>query len=317
MACGYRVRPQLRLGALHGCYLRSAGYSTYEAGKFLTTWPRNQTPPCFDHSTVMWGGYNDVGMRTDGAWKIMPGYTTTVLRARPRVHHERAEPGQAVPALRDAAGPALDGDPHPDGTISKLAVPEPKYANAAVGACSGVPEADRSDKPAYVRTTNFTQAKAQLMCQSQLRALMSADDQFGATMQLLSDRGCWPTRSWCSRPTTATCGASTGARRSSSPTSPRSASRCGSAGRGTSAPASTPPEPPRTWTSCRPCWKRPGSPCPPTPPSGRGVVAAPLDANLIVRRVLPGLRERQRLHLEDGAQRHREVHPDLQRGAAR
>lgn len=55
------------------CYLRSAGYSTYEAGKFLTTWPRNQTPPCFDHSTVMWGGYNDVGMRTDGAWKIMPG----------------------------------------------------------------------------------------------------------------------------------------------------------------------------------------------------------------------------------------------------
>ena len=27
------------------------------------------------------------------------------------------------------------------------------------------------------------------MCQSQLRAIMSADDQFAATMQLLSDRG--------------------------------------------------------------------------------------------------------------------------------
>ena len=42
------------------CYLRAAGYSTYIAGKFLTTWPRTTTPPCFDHSTVMWGGYNNV-----------------------------------------------------------------------------------------------------------------------------------------------------------------------------------------------------------------------------------------------------------------
>ena len=27
------------------------------------------------------------------------------------------------------------------------------------------------------------------MCESQLRAIMTADDEFGATMQLLSDRG--------------------------------------------------------------------------------------------------------------------------------
>jgi arylsulfatase A-like enzyme len=52
-----------------------------------------------------------------------------------------------------------------------------------------VPEADRSDKPAYVRTMNFTTAQAQTFCQSQLRAIMSADDQFAATMQLLQDRG--------------------------------------------------------------------------------------------------------------------------------
>ena len=36
---------------------------------------------------------------------------------------------------------------------------------------------------------NYTTAQAQAMCQSQLRAIMSADDQFAATMQLLSDRG--------------------------------------------------------------------------------------------------------------------------------
>ena len=36
---------------------------------------------------------------------------------------------------------------------------------------------------------NYTTAQAQTMCQSQLRAIMSVDDQFDATMQLLSDRG--------------------------------------------------------------------------------------------------------------------------------
>ena len=78
---------------------------------------------------------------------------------------------------------------NPNGTTSKLAVPDTAYATASVGTCSGVPEADRSDKPAYVRTMNYTTAQAQAMCQSQLRAIMSADDQFAATMQLLSDRG--------------------------------------------------------------------------------------------------------------------------------
>jgi arylsulfatase A-like enzyme len=78
---------------------------------------------------------------------------------------------------------------NPDGTTSRLAVPEQKYADANVGSCSGVPESDRSDKPAYVRATNFTPAQAQLMCQSQLRAIMTADDEFDKTMQLLADRG--------------------------------------------------------------------------------------------------------------------------------
>ncbi len=30
------------------CYLRTAGYATYIAGKFLTTWPKTTLPPCFD-----------------------------------------------------------------------------------------------------------------------------------------------------------------------------------------------------------------------------------------------------------------------------
>ena len=68
-------------------------------------------------------------------------------------------------------------------------MPEGKYANVNVGTCSAAPEADRSDKPPFVRWTNHTPAQAQVMCQSQLRAIMTADDEFSGTMQLLSDRG--------------------------------------------------------------------------------------------------------------------------------
>jgi arylsulfatase A-like enzyme len=172
------------------CYLRSAGYSTYVAGKFLTTWPRTQTPPCFDHSTVMWGGYNNVGMRTDGVWRTMQGYTTTVLGVRGREYITSAL-GLSKPFLlyETPQAPHWAEINNPGGSTSRLAVPEPKYASTPVGTCSGVPETDRSDKPAYVRQSSFSPASAQAMCQSQLRAIMSADDQFDATMQLLSDRG--------------------------------------------------------------------------------------------------------------------------------
>jgi arylsulfatase A-like enzyme len=172
------------------CYLRAAGYSTYEDGKFLTTWPRTSLPPCFDHSTVMWGGYNDVGMRTDGVWKKMPGYTTSVLGARGREYITSAlSLGKPFLLYETPQAPHWVSITNPDGSTSKLAVPEAKYATANVGTCSGVRESDRSDKPAYVRARNFSASAAQLMCQSQLRAIMTADDEFAATLQLLSDRG--------------------------------------------------------------------------------------------------------------------------------
>jgi hypothetical protein len=172
------------------CYLRSAGYSTYEVGKFLTTWPRTTTPPCFDHSTVMWGGYTDVGMRVDGVWRRMLGYTTTVLGVRGRENITSAlSLGKPFLLYETPQAPHWVSITNPDGTTSRLAVPEPKYASANVGSCSGVRENDRSDKPAYVRAQNFSASAAQLMCQSQLRAIMTADDEFAATLQLLSDRG--------------------------------------------------------------------------------------------------------------------------------
>jgi N-acetylglucosamine-6-sulfatase len=172
------------------CYLRAAGYSTYIAGKFLTTWPKTSLPPCFDRSTVMWGGYRNVSVRVDGVAQTSSGYSTTYLGNRGRQYITTALSGAAPFLLyQTPQAPHWVAITNPDGSVSRLAVPDTQYASATVGTCSGVPEADRSDKPAYVRSMNHTTAQAQAMCQSQMRAIMSADDQFAATMQLLSDRG--------------------------------------------------------------------------------------------------------------------------------
>lgn len=172
------------------CYLQGAGYATYLDGKFLTTWPRTKPPPCFTHSTVMWGGYNNVQVKVDGVSQTASGYSTTYLGNRGRSYITQAlSAGSPFLLYETPQAPHWVDITNPDGTTGRLAVPDVKYASTPVGKCSGVPEADRSDKPAYVRTMNFTTSQAQAMCQSQLRAIMTADDQFGATMQLLSDRG--------------------------------------------------------------------------------------------------------------------------------
>jgi arylsulfatase A-like enzyme len=172
------------------CYLDGAGYATYEDGKFLTTWPRTKLPPCFDHSTVIWGGYLDVASKRDGRSQNTSGYSTSVLGARGREYIRDALTGTAPFLLYETPqAPHWVNTTLPDGTATRLAIPEAKYASAPVGSCSGVRESDRSDKPPYVRLTNFSVLKSQQMCESQLRAIMTADDEFGATMQLLADRG--------------------------------------------------------------------------------------------------------------------------------
>ena len=172
------------------CYLRNAGYSTYFAGKFLVSWPKTQLPPCYDRSTVIWGGYFDVPARVDGVARTAAGYSTTYLGVRGREYVTQALSGSKPFFLYEAPqAPHWVGIRNPDGTESRLARPEAKYADAAVGDCSGPRETDRADKPPYIRSSTFSDQAAQNMCQSQMRAIMSADDQFAATMQLLQDRG--------------------------------------------------------------------------------------------------------------------------------
>lgn len=172
------------------CYFDSAGYETFVAGKFLTTWPKTLRPPCFDHSTVMWSGYHNSQMRLDGVLRRSRGYSTTVLGAAGRAYITDALDGQQPFLLYETPqAPHWVTVQNPDGTSSRLAVPEAQYASAPVAPCAGPVESDRSDKPAYVRRYSQTTAQGQAMCASQLRAIMTADDEFDATMQLLQDRG--------------------------------------------------------------------------------------------------------------------------------
>jgi N-acetylglucosamine-6-sulfatase len=172
------------------CYLDGAGYATYVSGKFLTTWPKTLLPPCFDHSTVIWGGYNDVASKVDGVSKKLLGYSTTALGVRGREYITQALKGTAPFLLYETPqAPHWVEVTEPDGTIVRRAVPDTKYATTPVGTCAGPAETDKSDKPPYIRNSKFTTSQAQVMCQSQIRAIMTADDEFSATMQLLSDRG--------------------------------------------------------------------------------------------------------------------------------
>ena len=70
----------------------------------------------------------------------MPGYSTTVpRRPRPRVHHAGArELGKPFLLYETPQAPHWVEVTNPDGTTSSCAVPDPKYANAPVGTCSGV-----------------------------------------------------------------------------------------------------------------------------------------------------------------------------------
>ena len=135
--------------------------STYIAGKFLTTWPKTKLPPCFTDSTVMWGGYTNVAVKVDGVSQTGDGLLHDVPR-QPRDGSTSPRPCRPAPFLlyETPQAPHWVNITNPDGTTSRLAVPDTQVRRRRVGTCSGVPEADRSDKPAYVRNMNFTTAQA-------------------------------------------------------------------------------------------------------------------------------------------------------------
>ena len=313
--------PDLRRAALDG--LLPAGRRLLDVRRRASSSPpgrQTTTPPCFDHSTVMWGGYNNVAVRVDGVAQTMTGYSTTasasgaastspqalglgkpfLLYETPQAPHwvDVTRPGRH----RDAAGRAR----------------HQVRRRHRCGTCSGVrPRPTARDKPPYVRNTNCTTAQAQVMCaepaagdhdrRRRVRRDHAAavrpgragqhpgDLLLGQRLHVGRPRADREVRARTSRRCACRCcvrwpghiAAGTATRRGSSryldmlPTM-LAAAACHGAGRRAA-----------SWT---------GSPC-----------SARARRTTVYAEYFVGPREREGADLEDGAHRDREVHPDLRR----
>lgn len=136
--------------------LKSQGYTTALAGKYLNSW-KGQLP------------YFDLAATRTGYYKEDGSYSTTYIRDKALSFLSQLEQNDSSPWLMFVNVYA----PH------EPAVPEKKYESAAVPAWSENPatlEADRSDKPAYVRGLSGKKVNLQKFRVKQLRTLYSVDD---------------------------------------------------------------------------------------------------------------------------------------------
>ncbi|GAA4843308.1 sulfatase [Kitasatospora terrestris] len=149
--------------------LKQAGYRTGLFGKYLNAWNVADNPPHFEEwlleDPVV---YNDGTYNDNGTVRTIAGYSTTVIRNRTLAFLDKAAT-DSRPWFAFVA-PKASHEPN---------TPEPKYADTAVPAWNGrpsVPEADRSDKPEWIRDAGATLADAQALRTRQLRTLLSVDD---------------------------------------------------------------------------------------------------------------------------------------------
>ncbi|MDK9496037.1 sulfatase [Streptomyces katrae] len=149
-------------------YLKQAGYRTGLFGKYLNSWTLGDNPPHFEEFALLQPGYVDAQWNVNGTVQTLNGYTTTIIKNRTLNFLDKAatdtRPWFAYVTPYASHGPRT---------------PEAKYAGTAVPAWNGrpsVPEADRSDKPAYIRNATGTLADGQAVRAEQLRTLLSVDD---------------------------------------------------------------------------------------------------------------------------------------------
>ncbi|MGE7386421.1 sulfatase family protein [Streptomyces sp. NPDC004126] len=157
-------------------YLQQAGYRTGLFGKYLNSWTLADSPPHFEDFALLQPAYVDAQWNVNGTVQTINGYTTTVVKNRTLKFLDKAatdtRPWFAYVTPYASHGPRT---------------PEAKYAGTAVPAWNGrpsVPEADRSDKPAYIRNATGTLADGQAIRAEQLRTLLSVDD----AVQAFKDR---------------------------------------------------------------------------------------------------------------------------------
>lgn len=137
-------------------------------GKYLNSFDVGENPPYFEEFAVMEPGFVDARWNVDGAVRTIKGYTTDIVRDRTLTFLDEA--GTDSRPWFAYVTPFASHDPN---------TPAPAYAEKPVPAWGGrpsVPEADRSDKPPYVKNGRKTLANGQAVRTRQLRSLMSVDD---------------------------------------------------------------------------------------------------------------------------------------------
>ena len=156
-------------------YLQDGGYRTAVLGKYLQfVVARSRPSPLRSLGTRR--GPTVIGTATsmlDGQLTTLPGYVTDVLASRSvRILSAFDRSDDAAPWFMYVATTA----PH------SPALPEPRYADAAVPPWHPSPavlESDRSDKPPWVRAQTARLEQVRDFRKRQLQTLMSVDDLVG------------------------------------------------------------------------------------------------------------------------------------------
>ena len=148
--------------------LKKAGYETGFAGKFLNTWPITRKPAFFDKWTIG-EGYTGVQFNADGN-VTTPDYGPNFVFAQGEKYIDEWENTDSKPWYLELT-PSTPHEPF---------TPERRYENLQFP-WKGLPsthETDRSDKPPYVRTDNYSQATGESRRTDQFRTLRTLDDRF-------------------------------------------------------------------------------------------------------------------------------------------
>ncbi len=163
-------------------YLQQAGYRTGLYCKYLNGWDVDDNPPYFDEFAVLAPpAFNNGTWNVDGTVQTINNYTTTVVRNRALSFLDRSV-NDTRPWFLYLAPYASHGPNTPEG----------KYVDTEVPAWNGrpsVPEADRSDKPGFVKNATGTLADGRKVRTNQLRTLLSVDDAVQAVHDKLEALG--------------------------------------------------------------------------------------------------------------------------------
>jgi arylsulfatase A-like enzyme len=164
-------------------YLHDAGFFTGHAGKFLHWLDLGVEAPHFDRWTYFKGGYDNVYMNFDGTVRRSQGYSTTIVFDRAIDYVDDFERRDDARPFYLYLAPIAPHDP---------SLAEARYASAAVPAHQPDPsymEADRADKPPFVRNQNPTAAEVQATRTAMIRTLYTVDDQVDRLMRHLQATG--------------------------------------------------------------------------------------------------------------------------------